>query len=233
MLESLKKHVVTLTASGGALTVATTLAAFVGSASHEDGLDYYGWIDAAIVTAPVPGQFYVVAPDGEVGEPLCDLRETDFAPLQDRGRGVRFVNRLGEALPGVVRMSLPYMLEWPAIERRYVPVGNLLYHNARILEERDLDLLAKRLPADEFAEIERIETCARAIVTSLRNGLLVCQLTEVATDHATRARLGVDFASLCLASEDDTEPRRLPGMHERSVWTTLKRSLGVIEPRFS
>src|ERR671918_748797 len=233
MLEELKKQTVTLGASAGALATASTLAAFLGSVSHEDGLHYHGWIDAAVVTAPVPGQFYVVSPEHEVREPLCSLTEIDFAPLEDRGRKVQFVNLLGEALPGVIRGSFSYVIEWPAIERRYVPVSHLLQHNARILEERDLDALAKQLSAEDFTKIERLESCAQAIVTSLSNGLQVCQLTEVATDQATDERLGVDFASLCLATETDTEPRWLPDLRDRAMWTRIKDTLGVIQPRLS
>jgi hypothetical protein len=233
MLESLRKQTVTVGASAGALTAATTLAAFVGSVSPEDGLVYYGWIDPAAVTAPMPGQFYVISAKGEVREPLCSLTESDFAPLDDRRRGVQFVNRLGEAMPGVIRSSLPYVLEWPAVERRYVPVSHLLHHNGRILEQRDLAALAKELSAEDFAEISRLESCAQAIVTSLKNGLQICQLTEVATDRETDDRLGVDFASLCLASQTDTEPRPLPELHDHSMWTTIKSRIGVIERRSS
>jgi hypothetical protein len=233
MLEELKKQTMTLGASAGALATATTLAAFLGSVSHEDGLHYHGWIDAAVVTAPIPRQFYVVSPEHEVREPLCLLTEVDFAPLDDRTREVRFVNLLGEALPGVIRGSISFVVEWPAIERHYVPVSQLLQRNERILEERDLDALAKQMSAEDFAEIERLEGCAQAIVTSLRNGLQVCQLTEVAADQATNERVGVDFASLCLATETDTEPRRLPDLRDRSMWTRLKHTLGVIQSRLS
>jgi hypothetical protein len=63
--------------------------------------------------------------------------------------------------------------------------------------------------------------------------LQVCQLTEVAADQATNERVGVDFASLCLATETDTEPRRLPDLRDRSMWARLKHTLGVIQSRLS
>ena len=119
-----------------------------------------------------------------------------------------------------------------AVQHSYVPVSDLLYHNRQLLAERDLEALRKNVDEAKLAEAMRLERCADAIVTSLRQGLQVCQLTEVATDATNARPLGIAFASLCLATETDTEPRRLPELRRYSVWTQVKRTLGLIDARF-
>jgi hypothetical protein len=247
MLETLKTKVVTWGASAVGLGTITTLSSFLAGVSPSDALDHYGWIDAAQVTGAIPGQFYVISNENEVREPLCALVEHDFAPQEQPNNGIRIVNVLGEALPDVFRRvgkaasgrsaddagaNASYLLEWREVKLRYVPVSNLLDHNRRILAERDVEALQKTLRGDELTEAMRLESCAQAIVTSLKQGLKVCQLTEVAID-ASRARpLGVEFATACLASESDSEPSRLPELRNYPLWTKVKKSLGLIEARF-
>lgn len=230
MLNTLMRKLVKVGAPTGVIAGAAVASPFLGTVSHSDVLNYYAWVDASQVTAPVPGQFYVIAGDGEIREPLCPLEEADFAPLRHRGRGVRFVNLLGEALPEALR-SPAASVEW-TIERRYVPLGHVLYHNRRILEERDLEALEKSGDAAALEEARRLEWCAEAIVTSLAQGLNVCQLTEVAIDEASATLLGADFASACLASADDPEPRQLPDLRSYPPWTEAKDGLGLIDVRF-
>jgi hypothetical protein len=245
MLEMLKNKALTLGTSVIGLTAATTLSSFLAAASHSDALDYYGWIDAAQVTGATPGQFYIITEDNEIREPICRLSDSDFMPMEQPGNGIRIVNVLGQAFPDLSRLvskaapategqngtAAPYLLEWREVKQQYVPVSSLLDHNRRILEERDMEALRKNLGAAELAEAMRLESCAQAIVSSLRNGLQVCQLTEVAID-ADRARpLGVEFATMCLASESDLKPRRLPELRSYPLWTMVKKTLGLIEVR--
>lgn len=229
MLNTLMRKLVKVGAPTGLIAGAAVVSPFLGTVSHSDVLNYYAWVDASQVTAPVPGQFYVIDEDGEIREPLCPLEEADFAPLRHRGRGVRFVNLLGEALPEALA-SPAASVEW-TIERRYVPLGHILHHNRRILAERDLEALEKEQDATALAEARRLERCADAIVTSLAQGLNVCQLTEVAMDETTGAPLGVDFATLCLAAADDQKPRQLPDLQRYPPWTGVKDGLGLIDVR--
>lgn len=247
MLDMLKRKAVTLSASALALASTTTMSSFLTTASYSDALVYYGWIEATQLNSPVPGQFYVISEQNEIREPLCSLAAQDFAPQESRERGVRFVNVLGEALPFASRVPnivapgaqakepgtpAPYIFELSRLRRSHIPVSNLLDHDRQILEERDMEALRKTLDDEQFAEVERLESCANAIVTSLRQGLQVCQLTEVAIDEAADRPLGVNFASSCLAKADDTEPRHLPDLRRYPLWTKVKKTLGLIETRF-
>ncbi len=242
MLEMLKNKFVALAtiAVGGV----TALSSFLGGASYSDALDHFGWIEAAQLNSAVPGQFYVISDQNEIREPLCSLTFRDFSPQEGRESGIRFVNLFGEMLPSAARMMgfgapdsearepgshASYVFELSALKRSSVPVDSLLEHNRQILEERDMTALRKDLDDEHFAEIRRLESCANAIVTSLRQGLQVCQLTEVATDEATDRPLGVEFASSCLARQDDTEPRYLPELRRYPLWTRVKRTLGLID----
>jgi hypothetical protein len=227
MLNTLKRKLVTLATPTSLVAATAVTSPFLGTVSHSDVLNYYAWVDASQVTAPVPGQFYVIAEDGEIGESLCSLEQADFAPIKHRGDGVRFVNLLGEALPEALRARSASVER--TVERHSVPLSHILHHNRRILEERDLEALEKEQDAAALAEARRLEQCAEAIVTRLRQGSNVCQLTEVAIDVTSGDPLGVDFATLCLASADDPEPRRLPDVRSYPLWTEVKDGLGLID----
>ncbi len=248
MLDMLKKKAITLGTSAIALTSATTLSSFLAGASFNDALDHYGWIEAARLSSAVPGQFYVISDQNEVREPLCSLISGDFNPQESQEPGIRFVNVLGEALPFVARIpdtvapglqakepgaGVSYIFELSAFKRSSVPIDSLLDHNRQILQNRDLEALRKNLDDQHFAEVMRLESCANAIVTSLGQGLHVCQLTEVATDEARDRLLGVAFASSCLTRQDDAKPQALPELRHYPLWTKLKKTLGLIDIRFS
>jgi hypothetical protein len=247
MLNMLKSKAVTLFVSAIALSSGTTLASFLATASYNDALDHYSWIDASQLNSALPGQFYVISDQNEIREPLCSLAPGEFAPQEHPEPGVRLVNVLGEALPFVSRIlgvvapslqakeastSVPYIFELNAFRRSSVPVDSLLDHDRQILEDRDMEALSKNLDDKHFAEVKRLESCANAIATRLRQGFRVCQLTEVTTDQATDRPLGVTFASACLARQEDTEPRYLPDLRHYPLWTRVKRTLGLIEARF-
>lgn len=246
MLELLKSKAVTLCVSAVALSSGTTLAAFLATASHNDALTHYGWIDGSPLNNPVPGQLYVISDQNEIREPLCSFTPGEFDPHQVAEPGVRFVNVLGEALPfvsGIVGLavpglhakeigsSVPYVFDLSPFTRSYVPVDSLLDHNRQILEVRNMEALRKNLDDARFDKLQRLESCANAIQTRLHQGLRVCQLSAVVSDAATGRPLAVTFASSCLASADDTAPRYLPDLHHYPVWTKVKKSLGLIETR--
>jgi hypothetical protein len=247
MFDILKNKVMALGASAIAVGGTTALTSFVTTASYSDALGYYGWIEATQLSGAVPGQFYVISDQSEIREPLCSLAPGDFAPQESQGPGVRLVNVLGEALPSVLRVTgmvtggaqanepdrpAGWVFDLSRLKRSHVPVSSMLDHDRQILEERDIDALRKTLDDQQFAEVMRLESCANAIVTSLRQGLQVCQLTEVSSDAATGRPLGVEFASSCLARSDDTEPRHLPELRRYPLWTKVKKTLGLIEARF-
>jgi hypothetical protein len=242
VLDMLKNKAVTLASSAIALSGATTLSSFLAGASFNDALEHYGWIEAAQLSSAVPGQFYVISDRNEIREPLCSLTAGDFNPQQNREPGIRFVNVLGETLPfpsrtpGTVKgpdTGGSYIFELSAFKRSSVPIDSLLDHNRQILQNRDLEALRKDLDDQHFAEVMRLESCANAIVTSLGQGLHVCQLTEVATDEAKDRPLGVTFASSCLTRQDDTQPQYLPELRHYPLWTKVKSALGLIDARFS
>lgn len=220
----------------GATTAALTAAvgvpvSFMGSISHNDALAHLGWIDGAAVADATPGQFYIVKPDGRIQEPLCSITETDFAPLERVRPGIRFRNLFGRSLPETLRTAAavgPAELEWSELRRQFAPTSFLLFHNQRILEERDLDRIAEEAP-DELHEALRLETCALAVVAALRADFHVCQLNDVIRNARDDKLLAVDFASLCLSSETNPEPRRLPEPAGRSLWAGAKQTLDLID----
>jgi hypothetical protein len=151
--------------------VTFTLVTLLGSVTHADAVGYLDGIDADKLTRPLPGQLYVVSPEGKIEQQLCQIEEFEFDI--DRLSGRTFVNRLGETVPGVLRIAAPYLqpdqpgeqelgisyrLEWRSIDREFATVDHLILGMKRILEKPG---------------------CDEAIKQTLRSGLEVCQLIEV------------------------------------------------------
>ena len=207
------------------LTLVTfTLVTLLGSVTHADAVGYLEGIDADKLTRPLPGQLYVVSPEGKIEQQLCQIEEFEFDI--DRLSGRTFVNRLGETVPGVLRIAAPYLqpdqpgeqqlgisyrLEWRSIDREFATVDHLILGMKRILEKPG---------------------CDEAIKQTLRSGLEVCQLIEVLRERTGRP-LAVRFHTHCLALRPDGGPRPLPALQAGSFWTGIKLGLGLVDQEFT
>jgi hypothetical protein len=219
-----------------------TLVVLLGTVTHADAVGYTDWIDATKVTDPLPGQLYAVSQDGEIESQLCLLNRNDFNIRTDALPGRTFVNRLGEAVPVVLwaaqayfqteppagqDFDIGYRLEWRTLEREFAPLSVLTVGVKRILHERDMEQIRQHTTAAQFADLERLEGCANAIVQTFQQGLDVCQLTEVIR-QSPGGTLAVRFATHCL-SDMQGGPRRLPELEAASFWTSVKLGLGLVD----
>ena len=98
----------------------------------------------------------------------------------------------------------------------------------RIMQERDLAQITGTHRARTPPSLQRLEGCAEAIVQTFKNGLDVCQLTEVLKESTGRI-LAVRFGAHCLALDPDGAPRRLPELPAGSFWTSVKLGLGLVD----
>jgi hypothetical protein len=237
----LKKVVIAASALVVSL-VTLTLVVLLGTVTHADAVGYADWVDATKVTDPMPGQLYAVSAEGGIEGQLCLLNRDDFNIRSDALPGRTFVNRLGEAVPVVLwaaqayfqtdpaaghGFDIGYRLEWRSLEREFAPLSVLTVGVKRILHERDLEQIKLHASAAQFAEVERLEGCANAIVQTFRHGFDVCQLTEVIRER-TGGTLAVRFATHCL-TDLQGDPRRLPELAASSLWTSLKLGLGLVD----
>lgn len=228
-------------------SVATSLVTMLGSVTHGDIVRYHDWIEPIQVKMPQIGQYYIIADDGTVKEPLCEIKDTDFTPVAYPEDGRRYVNWLGKATPFVVDAvsfitqpvqaagsagqpnRISYTLEIERLEHRHAPTATLRGLTRRILTPRDLDRIQKDGTSEAHREALRLSDCAGAIRASLESGFNVCQLNEVVRDGSNGSPLGVDFGSLCLARPSDTRPRVLPPLDRGSFWSDLKQAMDLLE----
>lgn len=230
-----------VSASIGLLTV-------LGSVTYGDVVRHHDWVDAGEVRQPRPGQYYIIADDGRIREPLCEIRNGDFvAPLPSHAESRRYVNSLGRIVPFVVdavaillpsleaasgrggskRMS--YVMEFEQLEYQYAPASILRGLTRWVLEPRDLQEVEKDGSAAALQDALRLSDCAGEIRASLASGFNVCQINEVIRDRAHGAPIAISFASLCLARPTDQEPRRLPVLDRGSFFSGLKHALDLVE----
>jgi hypothetical protein len=230
----LKKALIAVSALAVTL-VSLTLVVLLGTVTHADAIGYSDWVEATKVTAPLPGQLYVVSDRGEVVAQLCQLGRNDFAISKDSLPGRTFVNRLGEAVPAVLwiaqayfqtdapadGLDIGYRLQWRSLQREFAPRSALNTGVRRVLQERDREAL------ERDADLRRLEDCANAILDTFAQGQDVCQLTEVIKETGGRV-LAVRFATHCLA-DPERGARPLPTLEAGSVWTHVKLGLGLVD----
>lgn len=223
--------------------VTLTLVVLLGSVTHADAIAYSDWIDGERFTSPLPGQLYAVSGEGKVEGQLCQLNRNDFRIGTDALPGRTFVNRLGETVPVVLwiarvslqpdqpaeqQLSVSYRLEWRSLDREFATLDALALGVQRIMHERDLAQIKRHASSAHIAELQRLEGCAEAIVQTFKNGLDVCQLTEVLKESTGRI-LAVRFGAHCLALDPDGAPRTLPELADGSFWTIVKLGLGLVD----
>lgn len=222
--------------------VTLTLVALLGTVTHADAVGYSDWIDATQVTNPLPGQLYAISADGEIEGQLCPLSRDDFRIDTDALPGRTFVNRLGEAVPVVVRIArfyfqtgqpdelqidIGYRLQWPDLKREFAPLSALAVGLQRILDERNMEQVGRHASAAQLAELQRLEGCANAILQTFHHGLDVCQLEQVINEGTGRI-LAVRFGRYCL-TDPQGGPQPLPELRASSFWTTVKLGLGLVD----
>jgi hypothetical protein len=227
--------------------VTLTLVVLLGTVTHADAVRYADWVDATQVTDPLPGQLYAISGDGVIEAQLCPLTKDDFVFSTDALSGRTFVNRLGEAVPVVIRVAqtyfqigstpdhtleLDYRLEWRALEREFAPLSSLAVGLKRILHEREMEQIKRHASAAQVADAKRLEGCATAILQTFQEGRDICQLTEVIKERSGRI-LAVRFASRCLALDPEGGPRPLPGLEAGSFWTGIKLGLGLVDQQLT
>lgn len=232
---------------GLVLTLMTlTMVALLGTVTHADAVRYSDWIDAVKVTDPLPGQLYAITRDGLIETQLCPLTKDDFSISTDGLSGRIFVNRLGEAVPAVIWIAqawfrveeaddvfdLDYRLEWRGLEREFAPISSLTEGVMRILHERDMEQLRRQISAAQFADMQRLEGCANAILQTFAEGRDICQLTEVIRERGGQI-LAVRFATRCLALGPEGGPRPLPALRAASFWTSIKLGLGLVDQQLA
>ena len=199
--------------------VTLTLVVLLGTLTHADAVGYLDGIDGEKLTRPLPGQLYVVSPEGKIEQQLCRIEEFRFDIERLSGR--TFINRLGERVPGVLNIATPhllpgqpgeqefgisYRLEWSSLDHEFATADDLILVVKGVLEKRG---------------------CDEAIKRALESGLEVCQLKEVFRERTGRP-LAVRFGVHCLALDPDGEPRRLPELSAGSFWTSVKLGLGLV-----
>jgi hypothetical protein len=238
-----------LTAAGALLfsLVTLTMVVLLGTVTHADAVRYADWVDVTQVTDPLPGQLYAISEDGVIEAQLCPLTRDDFDLSTDELGGRTFVNRLGEAVPVVIRVAqsyfqlgstaehdldLDYRLEWRSLEREFAPLSSLAVGLKRILHEREMDQIKRHASPVQIADAKRLEGCASAILQTFEEGREICQLTEVIKERDGRV-LAVRFATRCLALDPEGGPRPLPELQAGSFWTGIKLGLGLVDQQLS
>lgn len=230
-------------AAGVVVGVITTL----GSVTQGDVVRHHDWIDPIEVKMPRVGQYYIVADDGTIEEPLCELQGNDLEPVAYPAEGRRYVNWLGRVAPFVVDVvgvvlapvqaaatsgesrPISYALELERLDHHYAPAATLRGLTRRVMARRDPERIRKEKHGEAHQEALRLNDCASVIRASLASGFNVCQLDEVIHNGANGPPLGVGFASLCLARPTDTKPRTLPVLERGSFLGDLKQAMGLIE----
>jgi len=228
-------------------SVATGLLTMLGTVTQGDVVRHHDWIDPIEVKVPRIGQYYIVADDGTIKEPLCALEDDDLRPVAYPAEGRRYVNWLGKVAPFVVDVvgfvlqpvqaatttgepgAISYALELERLDHHYAPAATLRGLTRRIMQQRDLDRIRKDESTASHRAALRLRDCASTIRASLASGFNVCQLDEVVHNSSKRSPLGVGFASLCLATPTDTKPRILPVLERGSFLSDLKQAMGLIE----
>jgi hypothetical protein len=202
------------------------------TATFEDVLIEYGWIDGAKFPNAALGQFYAISADGSTREPLCEIKDDDVGVVPAPMQGIRIVNGLGQVLPRLPQFALyfglssgdsgGYRYELDRLQRKAVPTGSLLYLQTKIFQPRD----SKSLTGKAQEEAIRFANCTNAIRVRARD-YCVAQMFDLVIDEVTGRPIAVDLQPLCIIV-DGAEFKSMPDIDGPSIWTTAKRRLGLV-----